>query len=647
MSPIITRALHRHAWLVVIFFGFLCLYSSVQNIGYFDASDAWHRFRMMQALVTTGNPYWTEPGQTEPQTCLQTIGPAIIALPLQAVAFAAKKLGLINIPLEQALIRATLLTTVLVTSLWMCIIAVLCRRLGASRRRAFAVVIIAGLATMIFPYSKSAQGENLVGLCITLITLLILRLEGHNIKTSVAIGLIYGFLLSCKPELALVFPLLLIAVQFAGRPWKPLQFWSQWRRALAFGIGIIPGVSLILWYNYIRFGSITNSGTLGEVGAGTAVDYFSHPFFEGLHIQLTSPGKGILWYSPVLLATLPFIPKVIQRGGRLMLLPYVWWLVMTCLYAKFFTPTGDAALGSRFQVSYLAFGVLPLAVLPSWKQWQPATVKLWLILCTTISVALQTLFCLVSFNIDYHRRLYSVDTLQEQVALARRAYFSIDESLLRGFFSTAREGLLDLYFIRLRPLEAALTIYPGIWWLLAATACAFGTAFHLTMKSHPGRHPRRQLIKYQVPAIILATFGVIQVGHPGRSGLKLTMESPGRALHQTIVQDIAIANFNDGREVYKVHQPFVSTWKGEMYCPEPGLYEFQIDSSQSTHWVMASQQNHPEPGNRRVEFMILDAGWQPLQIIMPSGTMTDHIIVRTRAPGESDFKSLSTRRLRN
>ncbi len=633
---------------MALFFGFLFTYGAVQNVGYFDASDSWHRFRMMQALVTTGTPYWTDPGQAEPQTCLQTIGPAVIALPLQAVAYAANKLGLIKLPLEQLLIRATLLTTVLVTSIWMCILAVLCRRLGASRRRALSVVIIAGLATMIFPYSKSAQGENLVGLCITLITLLVLRLEeGRGFKTVAAIGLLYGFLLSCKPELAIVFPLLFVAVQYAGRPWQLPNLWRQWKRAVAFGIGIIPGIVLVLWYNYIRFGSITNSGTLGEVGTGTAIDYFSHPFGEGLHIQLTSPGKGILWYNPILLATLLIISKLIQRGGRLMLLPYIWWLLMTCLYAKFFTPTGDAALGSRFQVSYLAFGVLPLAVLPSWKELRPAAVRFWLILCAGVSATLQALFCLVSFNIDYHRRLHSVETLQEQVALARRAYFSINEPLLRGFFTTTREGLFDLYFVRLRPLEGALTIYPGFWWLLATAACAFGAASYFATKAHPGTTSRFRLLKSQTPAILLAGLGLTHVGHPGRSGLNLTMENPGRAIHQTIVQNIAISNFNDGREVYKLHQPFASTWNGEIFCPNPGAYTFQVEASQTAHWNMAHQQNQTTSGTEHVEFVVLNAGWQPLQITISAGTMTDHITVRSRYPGESDYKSLSARRLRH
>ena len=60
--------------------------------------------------------------------------------------------------------RWALLGNVFYTALWMCVLAWLCVELGSTRTRAIGVSTVAGLATMIFPYSKSTQGENLVGL---------------------------------------------------------------------------------------------------------------------------------------------------------------------------------------------------------------------------------------------------------------------------------------------------------------------------------------------------------------------------------------------------------------------------------------------------------------------------------------------------
>lgn len=634
-------------WYAAIFFAFALLYTAVQNIGYFDASDSWNRFMLMKALVTTGSPYWTEPGTDQPQTCLQTVGPALAALPFQAAGFVVHKLGLSGYPLQQTLIRATLMGTVFYTSLWMTVLAGLSRTLGASRARALAVCGLAGAATLIFPYSKSGQGENLVGLGLTAITLILLRFQARpSLAKTAAVGLIYSFLLICKLELALIFPVLLAAFLTDFKTLRLRPTAETLPVFLVFFACLVSAIAIFLGYNYLRFQSFTAPGNVGDLAADGFLSYFSHPLLTGLYIQLLSPGKGIFWYCPVLLATLPWLPRFVRRYGMVMLFPYACWAIMTILYAKFFDPTGDTALGSRFQVSYLAFGVLPLLAMPSWRGTKGWSWKGWLIFCAIISLALQLLICSVSYNIDFHRRYYSADTIEGQMVVLREAYYSLHNPLLFGFFQVAREKLLDLNFVRWGPLEGALTIYPQFWWFLAGSAFCFGWAAYAALCDRARAGRAREFWRWQIPSSALLLLALGKAGYPAEEGLRLTLDNTHWARHKTIVQDIDIENMGDGREVYKVHRPFSVRWSGEMYCPEPGRYQFLADSNQPLRIRFARQENTVPPGGIAAEFVVLDAGWQPLEIFCADGTMTDRFKITTRFPDDKDFHALSKRRLK-
>lgn len=634
-------------WYITLFFAFALLYTAVQNIGYFDASDSWNRFQLMKALVTTGSPYWTEPGATTPQTCLQTFGPALAALPFQAVGYLIHKTGLTGYPLQQVLIRATLMGTVFYTALWMVVLAALCRHLGATRRRALAVCGLAGVATLIFPYSKSGQGENLVGLGLTAITLLILQFQARPIlRKSITIALIYSFLLTCKQELTLIFPVILAFFLIDGQTLRLRSLSRSLPHAAILLLGLVMATMAFFGYNYLRFQSFTSPGNIAGLAEKDFFYYFSHPLFAGLYIQLLSPGKGILWYCPVLLATLPWLPRFLRRFGVTAAFPYLCWAIMTVLYAKFFDPPGDTALGSRFQVSYLAFGVLPLLAAPPWRhqrRWSWGW-KSWLIVCVAVSIGLQLLICAVSYNIDYHRRYYSSDTIEGQMVVLREAYYSLHNPLLFGFFQVAREGLLDLNFVRLRPLEGGIAIFPVFWWLLAGSAFCAGVAAWL---ARPAPRDSGAFWRGQIPALVLLFLALGRAGDPAESGLRVVLDNTHWARHESIAQDIAIPNMDDGREVYKVHRPFSIRWYGEMDCPEPGLYRFQVDSNQPLRLRFAHQENTVYPGGSEVEFSVLDRGWQPLEIFCADGTMTDRFLIKTQFPNESGFQPMKARRLKH
>lgn len=641
-------------WNFAVFLGFACLFGAVQNVGYFDASDSMNRFQMMQSLLMTGSPNWVEAGLAEPQVCLNTVGPAIAALPFEAVAWVGYRLGLFDGQLEQVLIRATLLGTVFCTALWMCVLAKLCRMLAAGRRGALGVCMVAGICTMIFPYSKSAQAENLVGLGITSIVVLLLKFSEHRGLWHVAAaGLIYAFLLTCKNELAAVFPVLFMAVVLVGDGAWLARLRSNWKAGAVLCVMLLPGIAVVLWFNYARFGEILKTGHLGDSHDAGLLKPFNYPFWRGIYLQMLSPGKGLLWYCPVLLASMPLMWIFLRRAPRMLWVGYAWWAVMTCVYAKWYSPAGDTALGSRFQVSYLAFGVMPLLMLVGKRGVAWGFYKGWVGFCVAVSFAMQALFCAVSFNIDFHRMAFSVDTIPEKLALLDRMYYTLDESLLRGFFRTASERLLDMYFVRWEPLEGALTVLPGFWVLLCFAAVGFGAACWMAGKrddvkevAGTWRDWRRGAL-CQLPATAFAVLALVRFGYPGDNGLRLRVHNDAGAEHKTIVQDIAISNMDDGRVLYAVASPAELRWRGEMFCEQVGTYSFEVESNQAVKIELDGVAKTTESGRSVVDFAVTESGWLDIEVRCYEVQMYDGFEVRCRRPGDDEFVGLVELQLRH
>jgi hypothetical protein len=120
------------------------------------------------------------------------------------------------------------------------------------------------------------------------------------------------------------------------------------------GVGFLPGVIMLLGYNYLRFGSVTSTGyrKVGEV------------MVENVLLStwgfLFSPGKSIFLYVPPLLLAVLGLRRFWQQHR-----PTVWLLLGTIVplvlfYGGFPSWPGDWAWGPR----YLVFAV-PALLLPA------------------------------------------------------------------------------------------------------------------------------------------------------------------------------------------------------------------------------------------------------------------------------------------
>lgn len=227
----------------------------------------------------------------------------------------------------------------------------LCLRHGASKRVALAGAGLLALGSMVWVYARYPFTEIVQIACFTGFFLELSRLlDRLDRRTAFLVGLWAGMLLNTKYIYALSLPgaFLLVAVVHV-RKLRALI-----RAVLFAGLGLVPGVLMVLVYNYLRFGSITNTGYHG-VG---------NVMVENVLISmwgfLFSPGKSIFLYTPPLVLAVLGLPRF-WRGHRKTVLAMLLTVAPVALfYGRFPSWPGDWAWGPR----YLVFAV-PVLLLPA------------------------------------------------------------------------------------------------------------------------------------------------------------------------------------------------------------------------------------------------------------------------------------------
>ena len=204
-------------------------------------------------------------------------------------------------------------------------------------RSVWLTVLIAGLATTWWPYTKMDFSEPLV-LTIVFFGFLLMRF-GYPFWGM----LIAAFTLSIRGDsIALVAPLVI---------WYLLQNRSL-RAWVRMAVAILPSLLLIMLANYVRYHSFFDRGYSEE--------RFSNPLLVGLYGILLSGGKSIFLFSPpLLLGVLGWK----AFAARAQLRSDAWLFLGMCaaqvlLFAKWWDWSGDDSWGVRFLIP----GVLLLSI---------------------------------------------------------------------------------------------------------------------------------------------------------------------------------------------------------------------------------------------------------------------------------------------
>jgi len=174
---------------------------------------------------------------------------------------------------------------------------------------------------------------------------------GTRLRDWAVAGATLGLVLCTRQtSIILAAPALALALAQAPRA-------EWWRRVLVAGVAALPGVAATIAWNYYAYGTPIWTGS----GIGRyLVSPFTADYWWAVLGFIASPGKGVLFYSPTLLA-LPFVlPALVRRFRTAVVGLAAFALASVLVYARFEFWTGDWAWGPRYLMGW-AVAAAPLA----------------------------------------------------------------------------------------------------------------------------------------------------------------------------------------------------------------------------------------------------------------------------------------------
>lgn len=366
------------------------------------------------------------------------IAVSLLTLPLLAVGKAWNAVGAVQVAL-------------LITPLFLAFAALLfflaIRKMDYSIGTCAIVVLSWGLTTPTWPYAKTLFSEPLTAavLIVSLYGAISFRravTPGANLRYAAITGTGLSLAIMLKQANSLlVIPFMLYGVSIVAREKLPVFRWRAIIRwALIFVITTSIGVGVTLIYNAERFGTPWSPPL-------EPAERFTTPLHIGLIGLLISPGKGLLWYTPLTWLLLLALPEW-RRQNRLpdLLLALGSFVTLLFLYAGWFDWPGGRAWGPRFLVAVLPALVLMISPALS-RLFQKRSTKVERLFIAT--VLLLSLFAqLPGVLIDFDRQ--EGLEVQAGITVAQRLW-SWNYSPLVTYWSalrtTTRDPLLSHHFV--------------------------------------------------------------------------------------------------------------------------------------------------------------------------------------------------------
>lgn len=319
----------------------------------------WHTNQM--AWDQTRTPPQNAPGVDGNLSSKKGLGVSLLALPF----FAFKKLWPTVGAVQLALLANGFLTAATGYFFYHLICA-----LRFSPTTAALGTLVLGLATPLWPYARTLFSEPLAafGLCVALFGAFYYRqAERQSTKLAALFGSSCGLavlILARSANGILVVPIL-VYIGYSGwsKQSRARPFLLRYQELFALSLPLGGALLLTVLYNYARFHTWL---TFPQA----AFETFSTPLLTGLTGLLVSPGKGLLWYMPVVVFILVGIPAW-RKLGRLpeYVLAATLVVLTLLLYAKWYDWTGGRAWGPRLLVvSIPALLILCLPVLDRLRQ---------------------------------------------------------------------------------------------------------------------------------------------------------------------------------------------------------------------------------------------------------------------------------------
>jgi hypothetical protein len=274
-------------------------------------------------------------------------------------------------------------------------------RLSYGRRVAFALTSIFAFATMCWPDEQSVNEHTVVAFSLLVGWYAAFRYRDQHappwylLLAGVGIG---GAFITRYQDAAVA--LAGLGVYLLLPRAEPTALLGRARDCVLVGIGLLPFALLILWYNWVRFGSITATGHHEST--------FGYAIWLGASGLLFSPGKGLIWYCPTVVLLLFAGRPFFRRYGALLTGFAVMSVLIFTLYGAVTFWHGDPTWGPRYVYPIVPFLTLPLGML------LPAFRRLsWTSAITGLVIAVSLLVQVSAVSVSEWRSWYRVIAYEE------------------------------------------------------------------------------------------------------------------------------------------------------------------------------------------------------------------------------------------
>lgn len=315
-------------------------------------------------------------------------------------------------------------------------------RLGYGRPRALLLTFIFAFATSVWPDEQSVLEHTEVAFSLLLGTYFAFRYRDQRRGSRYLIfaGAAVGIAAITRYQDAAIGVLgIMLYLVLPGGPLAGLLF--RIRALLLAGLGLLPFILIDVWYNWVRYGALFMSGHHERV--------FGYPIWQGIPGLLVSPGKGLLWYCPVVLLAVIAGPRFSRRYPALTVSFVAMIAGFVLLYSYVVYWHGDPAWGPRYLYPTLPFFTLPLGTLLVRRGRRDIAVLLLTVMVVLASLTIQV----AAVSVSQWRSWYRVISYEENqgytwqwISSRYRYFWDVHESPLNfqvhGLYQLAYDDFL-------------------------------------------------------------------------------------------------------------------------------------------------------------------------------------------------------------
>jgi len=254
--------------------------------------------------------------------------------------------------------------TILVSAAQVAVFYLLVLKLTGDTKAAWLCSIAFAFCTLNLTYAGTLFKEPLIGLFVLSAFLLLVektrlpdttpgRGEGRLLLSGFLAGLAIATHLLALPFV----PFLAFMAAAAG--YKKGRWAGSARTVAIWGLGVLPVLAFLAWYNFDRFGSVLDTGFRASA-AEMQEQRFQSPLV-GVSGLLFGAGKGLLFYCPIAVIGAFLWPRFHRQRPVVSAVCAALVLVRLLFVGSFRDWHGGFCLGPRYLVNVTPFLLLPLA----------------------------------------------------------------------------------------------------------------------------------------------------------------------------------------------------------------------------------------------------------------------------------------------